>query len=352
MAEAGVLPAASSVGGWDFGGWDILPEGFEFLALLPAALALGSALIGAVWVYMRDEDAPQPRSFRGMLRYLFPKEVIWHPSARLDYAWAVLHRLTYPFLIAPAIAVAWALGHVAANVADKVIGPEQHMGSNWVAAFAFTMLATVLARDFAIFFWHRMEHRLWFLWEFHKVHHAAEAMVYGITARRNHPVNEFLQTFIGAVLVGAVSGVFARIWNADVDVIVWLGIDVFYFCELLGMRHLKHSHINLRFPRWLEYILVSPGQHQVHHSQAEKHWDKNFSTLFAFWDVMFGTWLPSEPKPVTIGLQDGESAEYRSLWAMYTLPFRKCWRQLRRRAPAVPVVAPAPIIAEERLPTA
>jgi hypothetical protein len=64
---------------------------------------------------------------------------------------------------------------------------------------------------------------------------------------------------------------------------------------------------------------------------------------------MFGTWLPSEPKPVTIGLQDGESAEYRSLWAMYTLPFRKCWRQLRRRAPAAPVVAHAPIIAEERV---
>ena len=66
---------------------------------------------------------------------------------------------------------------------------------------------------------------------------------------------------------------------------------------------------------------------------------------FAFWDVMFGTWLPSEPKPVTIGLQDGESLEYRSLWAMYTLPFRKCWRQLRRRATAVPTS----IVPEERV---
>jgi hypothetical protein len=43
-------------------------KGSEILALLPAARALGSALIGAVRVYLRDEDAPQPRSLRGIFR--------------------------------------------------------------------------------------------------------------------------------------------------------------------------------------------------------------------------------------------------------------------------------------------
>src|SRR5690606_37931516 len=123
--------------------------------------------------------------------------------------------------------------------ADRVLGPPVHAGPSWWAAFAFTMLASVLARDFATFAWHRLEHRVWWLWEFHKVHHAAEAMVYGLTARRNHPVNEFLQTFLNGLIVGSVAGLSARLINADVDVMVWLGIDIFYAFELLGFRHLK-----------------------------------------------------------------------------------------------------------------
>ena len=350
MAEAGVGAVAQGVGDWNAGGWNFLPAGFEFLVLLPAALALGSAFLGAWVAYLRDEEVTGPRTVRGYFSYAFPMRVLWHPSARNDYLWAIIHKFYYPFLILPALMLAWALGHVAAEWADRVIGPERHLGESWIAAFCFTMLATVLTRDFAVFFWHRLEHRIWFLWEFHKVHHAAEAMVYGITARRNHPVNEFIHTFLMAVLIGGVSGVFARLWNADVDVIVWLGIDVFYAFELLGLRHLKHSHINFRFPRWLEYVLVSPAQHQVHHSIDPRHWDKNFSTLFAFWDVMFRTWHPSEPKPVTIGLQDGGSLEFRSLWAMYTLPFVKVWRRLRDGAPTGPAQESPSAFAADMLP--
>jgi sterol desaturase/sphingolipid hydroxylase (fatty acid hydroxylase superfamily) len=334
---------SGGIGSWDSGGWNFIPEGFEFLPFLPAALALGTAFLGALLMYLRDPEVIGPRGLRGYLTYAFPKRIIWHPSARNDYLWAIIHRLYYPFLIVPALTLAWALGHAAASWADWLIGPERHLGEDWLAAFAFTMLATVLARDFAVFGWHRLEHKIWWLWEFHKVHHAAEAMVYGLTARRNHPLNEFIHSFLMASFIGAVAGGFARLWNADVDVIVWLGIDVFYAFELLGLRHLKHSHINLRFPRWLEYVLVSPAQHQVHHSVDPRHWDKNFSTLFAFWDLMFGTWHPSEPRPVTIGLTDGGSLEFRKLRAMYFLPFVKVWRRIRPEKR--PIAAETPLTA-------
>jgi sterol desaturase/sphingolipid hydroxylase (fatty acid hydroxylase superfamily) len=299
------------------------------LPFMPALLACSSALVGA-WVAW-GLDPGGARGLRGFLAYAFPRRVLLHPSARLDYLWAVAHKLTYPFLIAPALVAAAAVAHVAAIWTDRFLGPPVHAGPSWWAAFAATLVAGVLARDFAHFWWHRLEHRVWWLWEFHKVHHAAEAMVYGLTARRNHPLNEFVQTFLGALLVGAVAGLFARLVNADVDFMIWLGISLFYAFELLGLRHLKHSHINLRFPRWLEYVLVSPGQHQVHHSTDARHWNRNFSTLFAFWDVLYGSWHASEPKPVRIGLADGESLEYRSLRALYLLPFVKIGRGLRAR---------------------
>jgi hypothetical protein len=77
-------------------------------------------------------------------------------------------------------------------------------------------------------------------------------------------------------------------------------------------------------PARIEYILVSPAQHQVHHSQAEKHWDNNFSTLFAFCDVMFGTWHLSELKRVTIGLQNGRGSSLSF--------FASCARRVEGRA--------------------
>jgi len=40
---------------------------------------------------------------------------------------------------------------------------------------------------------------------------------------------------------------------------------------------------------WLEYILVTPSQHRVHHAINPIYIDKNLSAIFCVWDRMFGT---------------------------------------------------------------
>ena len=48
----------------------------------------------------------------------------------------------------------------------------------------------------------------------------------------------------------------------------------------------------------LEYILITPSLHGVHHSSNEKYLNKNYGDLFVFWDKLFGTFQKEEEKPV------------------------------------------------------
>jgi hypothetical protein len=41
------------------------------------------------------------------------------------------------------------------------------------------------------------------------------------------------------------------------------------------MDFVRHTHLKLSYGRHLSALLLSPHYHQLHHSVAEKHWDKN-----------------------------------------------------------------------------
>jgi alkylglycerol monooxygenase len=48
----------------------------------------------------------------------------------------------------------------------------------------------------------------------------------------------------------------------------------------------------------LEYILVTPSHHRVHHGSNEKYLDKNYGDVFIIWDKLFGTFQKEEDEPV------------------------------------------------------
>lgn len=43
---------------------------------------------------------------------------------------------------------------------------------------------------------------------------------------------------------------------------------------------------------WLEYILVTPSHHRVHHASNAKYLDRNMGMFLIIWDKMFGTFQP------------------------------------------------------------
>jgi alkylglycerol monooxygenase len=87
---------------------------------------------------------------------------------------------------------------------------------------------------------------------------------------------------------------------------------------------------------WLEYILVTPSHHRVHHSSNQEYLDKNYGDVLIIWDKLFGTFAKEESKPaygLTTSLQS-----YSFLWQHFhfllelAVGFKrsKGWRQKLR----------------------
>jgi hypothetical protein len=62
----------------------------------------------------------------------------------------------------------------------------------------------------------------------------------------------------------------------------------------------------------LEYVLVTPSHHRVHHASNEIYLDKNYGDMFIIWDKLFGTFA-KETEPAAYGLTKSLNS-YSFLW--------------------------------------
>ena len=92
--------------------------------------------------------------------------------------------------------------------------------------------------------------------------------------------------------------------------------------------NLRHSHISISYGKIVEKILISPAQHQIHHSVEKKHHDKNFGVTFAIWDYFFNTLVYSQSnQKIKYGLSDEENFSnlencvYYSVMTHFTVGF-------------------------------
>jgi sterol desaturase/sphingolipid hydroxylase (fatty acid hydroxylase superfamily) len=111
------------------------------------------------------------------------------------------------------------------------------------------------------------------------------------------------------------------------------GLGVATYLFFLTGYHLRHSHIWLSYGLLLSTILISPAQHQIHHSKAKRHWDKNYGFILAIWDYLFGSlYVPKQKEAIEFGIGNGEEQLYSSPLKLYLLPFKRALRLLRKRA--------------------
>ena len=138
--------------------------------------------------------------------------------------------------------------------------------------------------DFVFYIYHRMSHRVRFLWAIHMSHHSSEEMNFAVSFRQAWfgPVSK-IPFFIVLPLLGldptiiAVAGVVSTLWG------------------IVG-----HTQIFGKLGP-LELIFNTPSHHRVHHGSNAQYIDKNYGNLFIIWDRIFGT-FEEEKEPVTYGL--------------------------------------------------
>jgi sterol desaturase/sphingolipid hydroxylase (fatty acid hydroxylase superfamily) len=275
--------------------------------------------VGAAFVFFVRKDSDLPQTFSGFLRYCLPPDIIKARSCRVDAVCWVLNLLLGPFLIAPMILGGIFCATLSYGALTHLFGVHAQLPGSMPEWVLVAVAVTIMA-DFATFYTHYLDHKIAVLWEFHKVHHSAEFLT-PITNKRFHPVEKIFDDSGVALAVGGLLGVFSYIFSMPLYENTIIGVDAYFLLNTLSFFHLRHSHINLSYGRFEKWLL-SPAQHQLHHSREERHLDKNIGLFFSVWDRWFGTFAYSEPRgSFQLGLSSHEIVTYRSVFQIFTTPF-------------------------------
>ena len=148
-------------------------------------------------------------------------------------------------------------------------------------------LAVIIAfvvQDFSGYWMHRLNHRVNIFWNRHIIHHSSEDFNLSCALRQSisNTVKFSAIFMIPAALLGIPPVIFAVLGPLHLFMQFW------YHTQLIG---------KLGF---LEYIIVTPSHHRVHHAINPEYIDKNYSQILIIWDKLFGTFQPEleSVKPV------------------------------------------------------
>ncbi|WP_339666149.1 sterol desaturase family protein, partial [Maribacter arcticus] len=135
--------------------------------------------------------------------------------------------------------------------------------------------------DFIYYWYHRLSHKIKFLWAFHLVHHSSLFMNLTVAYRLNW-LSALLTPFVVAPLVIVGFPFEFVIASFAVNLLY----QFFLHTEAIG---------KLGF---IEGVLATPSAHRVHHGSNDEYIDKNFGGVLIIWDRLFGTYEVEKEKPV------------------------------------------------------
>ncbi len=138
--------------------------------------------------------------------------------------------------------------------------------------------------DFASYWGHRLSHTVNIFWNKHVIHHSSEEFNLACALRQS------ISTIIGFRSIFLIP---AAVIGFPSEIIITL-TPIHLFAQF--WYHTQHIG-KLGF---LEYIIVTPSQHRVHHAINPIYIDKNLSAIFCVWDRIFGTFQEElkDEKPV------------------------------------------------------
>ncbi|HNF47768.1 MAG TPA: sterol desaturase family protein [Chitinophagales bacterium] len=129
--------------------------------------------------------------------------------------------------------------------------------------------------DFGGYWYHRFTHTINYFWNLHIVHHSSEEYNLPCALRQQFSVFTNLPNIFFQGILMAVFGVPFEIYAIIAPVHLFL--QFWYHTRYIDKMG------------FLEYVLVTPSHHRVHHAMNDIYMDKNFSQIFIIWDKLFGT---------------------------------------------------------------
>lgn len=170
-------------------------------------------------------------------------------------------------------------------------------------------IEVIVLSDLLIYWGHRLQHRVDFLWRFHSIHHSAEHLDW-LAAHREHP----LDTVYTMGLINLPAFV--------------MGFPLETLAGLLAFRGLWaiYIHSNVRLPIGpLRAFIGAPELHHWHHAREREA--GNYANISPLMDLLFGTYRCPPREPDALGVAEPMPAGY---FGQLLHPFR---RRVTRNAP-------------------
>ena len=147
------------------------------------------------------------------------------------------------------------------------------------------LLLVIVLGDALEYAYHRLSHTCPALWRVHAIHHTSVRMN-ALKGARHHvlyALGRRIAVWTPLLLLGAPAGL-----------VYWQYIAV----TITGL--VSHSNVAFRISALVHRIIVTPDFHRIHHAADMALGNSNFGTVFAFWDLVFGT----HSDPLRVGAPD------------------------------------------------
>ncbi len=176
--------------------------------------------------------------------------------------------------------------------------------SNWLV-----WLLAFLVLDFAGYWNHRLSHHVNIFWNQHVIHHSSEQFNLACALRQS------ISNLIGYFPLFLIPAAFLGIPHEVIAILapIHLFAQFWYHTQHIGKMG------------WLEYIIVTPSQHRVHHAINPEYIDKNLGQVLCIWDRWFGTFQEElEDVPPQYGV-----LKPAATWNPIHINFQHVWRLIQ-----------------------
>lgn len=228
---------------------------------------------------------------------------LFRPKWLLDFCFFIGQYLLWSGL------VLWTLNYFGEYLSSII--PNSIQSKVKSQAYPLQAFEVLILSDFLIYWGHRLQHRIDFLWRFHKVHHSAEHLDW-LAAHREHPIDSVytiglinLPAFIMGFPLESIAGIIA-----------FRGIWAIYI------------HSNVRLPIGpLRILIGAPELHHWHHDLDRRA--GNYANISPIMDVIFGTYKCPDQEPEKFGIKEETPKSYLGQLLEPLLP-KSIWNKIKR----------------------
>lgn len=142
-------------------------------------------------------------------------------------------------------------------------------------------IVLLFADDFTYYWYHRLHHKVRILWAAHVVHHSTKNLNLSTPFREPLTIVFYYNFF--------------WLWLPFLGFQPWMVLCMMSMS--LMYQFWTHSTLIGKLG-FIEWVMITPSHHRVHHASNIQYLDKNHGAVFVIWDKLFGTFKEEEEKPV------------------------------------------------------